>query len=457
MDLIVANVIDAYRDNVALIQDPALRAHEVLDCYYLEDRALFWGGDQKLVVTSQPVDPAFLADLQAALGYRELTVLSPAHPSDALCADILGEGALMDEIVSRLRGHGPVRLISFVAGREVLALAEALRARGLEVTTPECPPDDLLWVRDYLDSKSGFRRFFASIEPAVPGVRLPEGAVCEGPAEAARVAARFLADGRACLCKPNNSQSGVGFHILHPGDMAGDALALRGSIQARLEADSQMMGDCVVVEELIEMDRTVGGGSPSVEMRVPADPACDVEFLYPCGQILTPSGYFFGVEMYRDVVTPAVARTIEQAGLAMARAVRALGYVGVFDMDLVAGTDGELCAVEVNTRRTGGTHAHEAAEALFGPRYWERAAVISNNDLVFQGPPLDYAGLRALLGDIRFPMAGAREGILPTIVSSLAANRLGYIAFAGDIARARALEAAFHRRLAESGRPLVVR
>ena len=50
-----------------------------------------------------------------------------------------------------------------------------------------CPPADLLWVRDYLDSKAGFRRFFDSIGSEVCGVRIPEGAVCENPAEAARL------------------------------------------------------------------------------------------------------------------------------------------------------------------------------------------------------------------------------------------------------------------------------
>jgi len=451
MELIVANVVDAYRKNVALIQDPVLREHETLDSYYIEDRALLWGGGHKVVVTSQPVEPAFLQYLQRVMGYAELVNLSPQAATDALCEDILREDALRREIVARLRGHGPVPLISFVASAKVLEVAEALRSEGLDIFTPECPPADLLWVRDYLDSKAGFRRFFESIAGEVRGVRIPEGAVCEGPAEAARIAARFLSEGRGCLCKPNNSQSGVGFHILRPGAVPGPDL------QARLEADPQMASDCIVVEEFIEMDPAVGGGSPSIELCVPADPARDVEFMYPCGQILTPSGYFFGVEMYRGVVSPALERTMEEAGLAVARAMRRLGYVGIFDMDMVAGKDGTLYAVEVNTRRTGGTHAHEAAQALFGPRYWERAAVISNNDLAYEGPRLSYAALIDLLGDLLFPADGRKEGILPTIVSSLVSNRVGYLALGATIERARELEREFHRRLAGSGRPLAAR
>ena len=455
MELIVANTVDAYRESVALIQDPVLREHEIRDSYYIQDRALLWRGGRKVVVTSLPVEPAHLRYLQEAMGYARLENLSPREPTDSLCADVLREGDLRAAIVARLRGSVEVRLIPFVAQPQVYAVAEALRQEGIAVTTPECPPADLLWVRDYLDSKAGFRRFFASIQPRIEGLRLPEGGVAQDPAGAARLAARFLDQGRACLCKPNNSQGGVGFLILQPGDLEGDVRALRQAVRARLEADSQMRSGAIVVEELIAMDRSVGGGSPSLEMCVPSDPARDVEFTYLCGQILTPSGYFYGVEMYDGVVSPALQHTLKAAGLAVAREVRRLGYVGIFDLDLVAGTDGELYAVEINTRRTGGTHAHEAAEALLGPRYWERAAVICNNELAYAGPPLAYAGLQELLRGLLFPVGGQKEGIVPTIVTSLPANRFGYLALGPNIRRTRSLERDVHQRLIASGRALV--
>ena len=455
MELIVANTVDAYRESTARIQDPTLRQYEVLDSFYIEDRALLWCGDRKVVVTSLAVEPAHVCYLREAMGYALLENLSPHDPTESLCEDILRESDLRASIVARLRDGGEVRLISFVAGREVHAVADALRREGLPIATPECPPMEQLWVRDYLDSKAGFRRFLSQIQPGLQGVRLPEGAIAQDPAEAARVATDFLGQGRACLCKPNNSQSGVGFLILRPGELAGDRAQVRETIQARLDANPQMTCDCIVVEELIAADQRLAGGSPSIEMRVPADPQRDVEFMYLCGQILTPDGYFFGVEMYRDVLDPALQRKLEAAGMVVAREVRRLGYVGVFDMDLVAGTDGGLYAVEINTRRTGGTHAHEAAEALFGPRYWERVAVISNNVLTFQGAPLDYAGLRELLAPLLFPLRDGQEGILPTIVTSLPTNRMGYIAFGRSIERARELEKAMHQRLVASGREVV--
>ena len=454
MELIIANVIDAYRDNVALIQDPELRESEIVDSYYIEDRSLLWCGRRKVVVTSLPVEPAHVRYLQQALGYELLENLSPREASDSLCADILREPELQAAIVARLRGEGTVPLIPFVASAQVLQVAEALRRVGADLTTPECPLAEHLPVRDDLDSKAGFRRFFASIAHKVEGLSLPEGAVARDTAQAARLAANLLGQGHAVLCKPNNSQSGVGFVYLRPGELQGSPAEMAARIQARLDGDSQMTSDLIVVEELIDVDSSVGGGSPSIEMRVPADPRLDVEFMYPCGQILTPSGYFFGVEMYREVLDPVMLKVVEAAGKAVAREVRKLGYVGIFDMDMVAGKDGRLYAVEINTRRTGGTHAHEAAEFLFGPRYWERVAVISNNVYTFDGPPLSYVGLRQILGDILFPLGGQREGVLPTIVSSLPTRRFGYIVFGTDIARARALEKMMVERLADTGRTL---
>lgn len=452
MDLVIANTIDAYRDNVALIVDPALRQAEIVDSYYLADRALLWAGRHKLVLTSLPVESAHLRYLQGAVGYPYLENLWPRQASDSLCADILREDGLRRAVAARLRGAGEVRLISFVASAQVLAVAEALRQEGLTVTTPECPPADLLWVRDYMDSKAGFRRFLASIEPALCGLGLPEGGVARNTEEAARLAARYLAEGRACLCKPNNSQSGVGFLFLRPGELAGGANEWPKAIQARLDGDTQMTSDCIIVEELIEADRRLGGGSPSIEMRIPADPERDVEFMYLCGQMLTADGYFIGVEMHDGLLAPELQQALEEAGVAIAREMRRLGYVGVFDIDLVAGTDGRMYAVEVNTRRTGGTHAHEVAEALFGRRYWQRAAVISNNNLGFDGPQLSYAGLQELLEGLLFPIDSRQEGILPTIVSGLVDNRLGYIAFGATVERARELEAAMRGRLAAAER-----
>ncbi len=457
MDLIVANIVDAYRDSVALIQDPALRQSEIVDSYVLEDRALLWAGGRKLVLTSLPVEPAHVRYLRQAMGYEYLENLWPQRATDSLCEDLLREDGLRATVVARLRDEPEVRLIPFVASAQVLEVAEVLRREGLPVSTPECAPEDLLWVRDYLDSKSGFRRFFSSVQPSLAGVRLPAGGIVESTAEAARLAARFLAEGRGCLVKPNNSQSGVGFLFLRPGELPGTPETWREAIRARLDGDSQMTSDCIVVEELVEADSSVGGGSPSIELRIPADPGQDVEFMYLCGQILTPDAYFFGVEMYDAVLAPALQRTLEEAGLALAREMRRLGYVGVFDMDLVAGVDGEMYAVEVNTRRTGGTHAHEVAEFLFGPRYWERVAVISNNNLGFGGAALAYGELQRLLGPLLFPMDGRREGILPSIVSGLASNRLGYVAFGATIERARELEAAMQARLVEAGRPPRVR
>mgnify|MGYP005839119935 FL=1 len=456
MRLVIANVVDAYRDNVALIRDPLLREHEVLDSYYIEDRALLWHGDRKLVVTSLPVDAGHLRYLRRAMGYAQLENLAPREPTESLCEDILREEGLRASIVERLRGQGEVDLISFVGSRGVLAVAEALRGAGLRVSTPECPSAECLEARDYLDSKAGFREFFRSAAGAIPGVQIPDGAVAQNPQEAAQLAVAFLQQGRACLCKPNNSQSGVGFVILRPGELAGGPAEWEEAIRSRLAGDRQMTSDVIVVEELIEMDLSVAGGSPSIEMRIPADPARDVEFMYLCGQILTAKGYFFGVEMHRDLVEPDLERTIERAAVAVAREMRRRGYAGVFDMDMVAGVDGRLYAVEVNTRRTGGTHAHEAAEHLFGPRYWERAAVISNNELGFAGEPLTWGELQRLLSGLLWPIRGRKEGIIPSIISSLPSNRFGYVALAGDIGRARELVEQMHERLAASGRRIRV-
>ncbi len=453
MELVISNVVDAYRENIALIQDPAMKEHEIWDSFYVEERALLWAGDSKLVITSLPVPAAHVDYLRRVMGYSYLENLSPRQPSDSLCEDMLRERDLFDAVVARLRGKGEVRLITFVAQRQVLAVADALRAAGVRVSLAECPRPENMWTQAYLDSKAGFRRFYTEVQSRIPGLRIPDGAVARNTAEAASLADRFLRRGRSVICKPNNSQGGVGFLKVRPGEIAGTAVQRQREIQRRLDADPAMASDVIVVEELVDMDTSVGGGTPSIEMRVPAEPERDVEFMYLCGQMLTPSGYFFGADMHADVVDPARQQAIEAAGVAVAREIRRLGYVGIFDMDLVAATDGQMYAVEVNTRRTGCTHAHEAAEAILGPRYWERGAVICNNVLTHEGEPFSYEELAHLLGGLLFPMEGRKEGILLSIVSSLPSRRVGYVALGPSIGRVRELCGLLQGRLAAAGRP----
>ena len=58
-----------------------------------------------------------------------------------------------------------------------------------------------------------------------------------------------------------------------------------------------------------------------------------------------------------------------------------MGYVGHFDLDTVVNDEGRVYLLEINPRRTGGTHVHEFADHVFGADYLDKVALLSNDTL----------------------------------------------------------------------------
>src|SRR5258708_1212332 len=120
------------------------------------ERALLWLGDAKLVFLSPP--PPGLAYLQERVAYPNTPFPVPEDPSAWLSLDILRQPALLEEIIAYAGAGRTVQLIPYATTSEFLELAATLElAHGLRVHLPESPRPETLWLRDYLDSKAGFR------------------------------------------------------------------------------------------------------------------------------------------------------------------------------------------------------------------------------------------------------------------------------------------------------------
>jgi len=116
-----------------------------------------------------------------------------------------------------------------------------------------------------------------------------------------------------------------------------------------------------------------------------------------------------------------------------------VGYVGHFDLDTVVDDNGRLFLLEVNSRRTGGTHVHEFARFAFGPDYLERVVLLSH-DAMSSGPFRQFDALQAAIGDLTYPMRGEQRGVVVTVTSALAAGEFGCIIVAASAAEALALQ-----------------
>jgi len=406
---------------------------------YRGDRGLFWLGDPKLLFVTAATPSA--GEVCRRWGYPGTTVLAPAEATHQLCLDILRSPELFDRILDYAGPGRTIRMVPYATTAEFFELAEGLRARGLTVRLPESPEPKNLWLRDYADSKSGFRALAAGCicEADV----LPTGFVCRDVRRAAAAVEWFLERGRPCVVKADGGESGMGHIVFEPG--RGDG---RPALAA-LEADPFLRGDLVIVEEFIP---SPDGLSPSLEFFVPVPGAGSPRPTYVSQQLFSSFGRFAGVLLSRSLEQASWYPALHRRGMRLAETLQSLGYVGHFDLDAVIDRNGTPFLLEMNARRTGGTYVHEFACHTLGPDYLERVVLVGKNAVPSGGiHALD--GLLERLAGLLYPDYGTDGGAVITVTSTLPAGEFGCILVARDEAGAMALDEALTERLQPVGQP----
>ena len=117
----------------------------------------------------------------------------------------------------------------------------------------------------------------------------------------------------------------------------------------------------------------------------------------------------------------------------IARHLQQMGYVGQFDLDTVVNDEGRVYLLEINPRRTGGTHVHEFAAFVFGEDYLKTVALLSN-DTLSSGSVSTFDELLSVIGDFQYPIRGEKRGVFITVSSALEAHEFGCIIAGADSA-----------------------
>src|SRR6185503_17165962 len=135
------------------------------------------------------------------LGFTGTEYAHPANPSPWLSLDVLQEPPLLDRLVAYAGPGRTLQLVAYATTPQFLQLVDKLRTDcGLTVLLPESPRPGCEWVRDHIDTKSGFRslasRWLSNAEEL-----LPQGFACETALQAAEAAHWFCGCGKACVVK----------------------------------------------------------------------------------------------------------------------------------------------------------------------------------------------------------------------------------------------------------------
>ncbi|HET7145459.1 MAG TPA: hypothetical protein VFI68_15680, partial [Anaerolineales bacterium] len=195
--IVVSNFAEAHVDFLGRCADPTEREQLISSEAYHADRTLLWAGDPKLVVVSYPIAHAEL--ICKRLNFPNTTHIYPQNPTHYLSRDILRESSLLDKIVAYAGVNRLVQLIPYATTPEFLELVDVLRElHQLDVRTPESPEKKDFWLRDYVDTKAGYR-ILASTWLADANDLLPFGIACYNLEQAIRVAESFSSRGESCV------------------------------------------------------------------------------------------------------------------------------------------------------------------------------------------------------------------------------------------------------------------
>ena len=414
--VIVCNISETFFDFLSLAENSTVEAQLIRGEQYRGDRALIWVGDPKLVFVSLPVPNG--EALCQQLGYRHTRYAVPAEPTAWLSLDILREPALMDQLLAYAGEKRTLQIIPYATTRQFYQLIETLRTdHGLTVIVPETPEPETFWLRDYMDTKAGFRALAARWLPNADEL-LPEGYVCETLETAAEVVYWFGLRQEICIVKANIGENGLGNLVVRPGDF--DSVA---AILEHLHHNSFMRNLPLTVEAYVQADKLI---SPSLEVFVPPLSQGDPYITYVSDQVFQGFGDFCGVLVSRDLLTAPWYKTLADSGLLIAKRLQELQYVGHFDMDAVVNDEGQAFLVEINPRRTGGSHVHDFAQFFFGPDYLDKVALLSD-DTLKSGPITDITELLSEISDLLYPIQGRQRGAIVTVSSALENHEFGCI------------------------------
>jgi hypothetical protein len=399
------------------------------------DQALFWYGPEKLVISSAPIENADL--LRARWGYELTECLSPQEPGPILSHDIIHSPELRKAIVEYAGDAKQLAVIPYANTIEFFELVEALEKEdGLSIHLPESPFQEDLWIKKYIDTKVGFRTQLSEwLGAEYP---LPSGFITTDLGQSADMVGWFARRGKGSVVKADQGGSGVG-NLFLPLEV------VRGSpnITNLLEENKFLRQGVFIVEEWIASEQQI---SPSIEFYVPRQGEGEVKLTYLCNQHFEVTGRFAGVIVAKELLEAAWYPPFRELGMRIAGNLQALGYAGYFDLDAILDDEGRAYLVEINSRRTGGTFAHEFLAQRYGEKYVDQITIISQNKL--NSRFRDLAELEAGIQDLLYPINDAERGVIPLLTSTLSKGDFGCIIVGKSIKDVKDIQTNLFEKLA---------
>ncbi|MBT3376932.1 MAG: hypothetical protein HN976_28530 [Lentisphaerae bacterium] len=414
--------------------------------------ALFWEGDDKLVIAGAPPPAELLEAARRTLGYKNISTATPHRRSHSLCDDIAEDRDTFDTLCCAMSGTPPPSLAVWGATPQLYRLIEKLRECGIPDATAAIPERTDYWTVPYLDSKSGFRDFFGSVHRDQDSpICLTEGITCcdVGTALAATVAR--WPRGNGVVVKADRGVAGVGLLLL-PKERVRETVDPGAFLRAWARTQPLLEAGPIVVEEYVA-GPVSQGEAPSASIQGFIDAQGTARVRAVAVQSLTAGGNYVGASIGRTFLPEDRAADLRTLGRQIGSAVGRLGFRGHFGVDTIRTGSGALLCTEMNARRTSVCTAMAIAFRVLGADFENTGAVSSSERCQLSALASDMSPAQAikLLDPILLQPGTGRSGVVPTILGSLQRYArqptIGFVAIGSDAESATALHRDAERRL----------
>jgi hypothetical protein len=365
--LILANTSELFLRETFLFTGKARQDALNEDDFYA-NRAMFYEGDNKIVILPFPIDLPLVEKHAQQLRYQNVTYWYPSvYNGYSLCASILNDSTLFPQIVACIAQNPNIVITSYAYSHDFEAFINALKQLDLQFQSDNTP-HNLSIVRQ-LNSKAIFRRVVTAIESDLGLQLIPKGIVVSHLEAALKEIRAYVRAKKGFVVKASFGATGRGL-FLSPSVPTENTIAefLKCVAQDAIWTDAPLVVETKIIAKSVQ--------SPSIELKISEH---QIEMTYICNQILDDKGSFLGIGLGKNAVVPHIATQMRYTASLIATAYQSIGYRGFFDIDFILDDAQNAFAVETNVRRTGGTHIYDILRHLYGAD-WETKIYALSND-----------------------------------------------------------------------------
>ena len=448
----IYNVVEDEWSFFSSVQPIEKRYELINDCNLSSECYLFANSKESDFIYISPVEisNSFKSYFQSVTNNKKVDIFVPKKKTSLICKDLYTDKQLFGEIVSKAKKYKKVTLISYATSPELLELKERMIQLGLNVVTPEAPELENAWTVNFFGSKSGIRQLAQQSRAAEPDFIMPDGVICVGKLDAAKIAANRYIKEKGVVLKTNKGSGGQGVLIFRNGELPKDYKSCEKRIYELLSEDGYWERFPIIIEELINVDYSAPGAFPNIEFKI--HKSGKIEMLYYCVMMVTKEGKYYGLDIHEDVINERTAARIIDTGYYIAEQYAEAGYRGHFDIDMIA-NNRHIYVCESNTRNTGGTDIYKLVYDLFGEDFMSDVYVLNRNNYKFKNQ--ENINLKKTLEVLKPALFDKKkkEGLIISSYEYLKNNVFMYTILGRNKKRAYELQQNFYELLKPFGQP----